>query len=174
MLKWKKLHILCSNALLATILFIGCQSAIRFSSHHNYSNKNYVENPNYLMDNNLTQKQKILLEKANRWIGTPYCFGGNGTSCVDCSGFVQNLYASIGINLPRTSAQQAEYGKAIELNNLSVGDLLFFGNRGKISHVAIYVGNGQIIHSSTTKGVVCEPLNTSIMRNFAFVRRILE
>jgi cell wall-associated NlpC family hydrolase len=87
---------------------------------------------------------------------------------------VQNLFANVGIELPRTSGEQAKYGKAIELKNLAVGDLLFFENRGKVSHVAVYAGNGQIIHSSTSRGVVREPLSDSIMRNFAFVRRVLE
>lgn len=158
--------------LFAVALFMGCQSATRFSSHQNV--KNHISNLKFSTAQELTQKQKLLMDEASRWLGTPYCFGGNNDRCVDCSGFVQNLFASVGIELPRTSSEQAKYGKPIELKNLAVGDLMFFVNRGKISHVAVYAGGGKIIHSSTSKGVVYEPLNDSIMRNFAFIRRIFE
>lgn len=168
MLGEKNLHTLNLFLLFAVVLFVGCQSTTRFSSHQN--TKTQPLNP----PRELTQKQKLLLEEANQWLGTPYCFGGNDNRCVDCSGFIQNLFANIGVELPRTSSEQAKYGKAIEINNLSVGDLMFFGSRGKISHVAVYAGNGEIIHSSTSRGVVREPLSDSIMRNFAFIRRVLE
>lgn len=172
MFKEKNLHTLILFLLFAVILFSGCQSATRFSSRQ--STKNQLPNSNYWTVQGLTQKQRLLLEEANRWLGTPYCFGGSDSRCVDCSGFVQNLFASVGVELPRTSSEQAKHGKAIELKNLAVGDLLFFGNRERVSHVAVYAGDGKIIHSSTSRGVVREPLSDSIMKNLAFVRRVLE
>lgn len=172
MVKKKNLHTLNLVLLFAMVLFLGCQSANRFSSRQ--STKNQLLNSKYPMVQELTQKQKLLLEEANRWLGTPYCFGGSDSHCVDCSGFIQNLFANVGVVLPRTSGEQAKYGKAVELGNLGVGDLMFFGSGGKISHVAVYAGDGKIIHSSTSRGVVREPLSNSIMRNLAFIRRVLE
>ncbi len=172
MCKEKNLYTLSLFLLSTVLLFSGCQSTTRFSSCQN--TKNQLSDSKYSTAQELTQKQRLLLDEANRWLGTPYCFGGNDSRCVDCSGFVQNLFANVGVELPRTSNEQAKYGKAVELNDLDIGDLIFFGSRGRISHVAVYAGSGQIIHSSTSRGVVREPLSDSIMRNFAFVRRVLE
>lgn len=84
---------------------------------------------------------------------TPYAWGGNSlTSGVDCSGLVQQVYKQMGINLPRTSYEQARNGKVVSTANLLPGDLVFYNTGGgdpngigSLSHVAIYIGNGQII-----------------------------
>lgn len=87
--------------------------------------------------------------------GTPYVFGGNSlTGGVDCSGLVQQVYKKMGINLPRTTYEQAKAGKVVSIGALLPGDLVFYntGSRdpngiGKLSHVAIYMGNGKIIEA---------------------------
>lgn len=85
---------------------------------------------------------------AKQFIGTPYVSGGNSlTSGVDCSGFTQQVYKNFGINLQRSSrSQYASNGYAVSKSDLKPGDLVFYGY-SSVSHVAIYIGDSQIIHS---------------------------
>ena len=93
-----------------------------------------------------------LLWIARRMMGSPYLWGGASSKAVDCSGFVKLVYYTQGIILERDASQQARYGEPIDFsdkNNLQPGDLLFFGNSPqRISHVGIYLGKGDFIHSS--------------------------
>lgn len=103
-----------------------------------------------------------LLKEADRWIGVPYLYGGNGKDGVDCSGFVLQVYKSaLGIGLPRNSAKQQEYATLTSLDNLREGDLVFFTVRGgkDVGHVGIYIGDGRMIHASSSKGVIISPLS---------------
>lgn len=91
-----------------------------------------------------------LIARAKEFIGTPYRWGGSGPLGFDCSGFTQFLYRELGINLPRVSAQQGTYGKRIGLNELRPGDLVFWDNSSRnvgADHVAIYIGDGMVIHA---------------------------
>jgi cell wall-associated NlpC family hydrolase len=83
-------------------------------------------------------------------IGVPYRYGGATTNGFDCSGLVQYAYRQAGMQLPRTTAQQFNAAKPIELRDARPGDLLFFADRSKISHVAIYLGEGQFVHAPET------------------------
>ena len=95
---------------------------------------------------------KSLLPVAMQMMGTPYLWGGASGKAVDCSGFVKLVYYAQGIILARDASQQARYGESIDfnnINNLQPGDLLFFGSSAqRISHVGIYLGEGNFIHSS--------------------------
>ncbi|HEY8833674.1 MAG TPA: C40 family peptidase [Gemmatimonadaceae bacterium] len=108
---------------------------------------------------------------AERYIGVPYRYGGTSPeSGFDCSGFVQYVYGQQGVDLPRTSRQMAGSGIAVEptSRSLAVGDLMLFSQGGRISHVAIYAGNGRFIHSSSSgKGVRYDNLGTTRGRWFA-------
>jgi hypothetical protein len=108
---------------------------------------------------------------AERYIGVPYRYGGTSpASGFDCSGFVQYVYGQQGVDLPRTSRQMAGAGIAVEPSTraLVVGDLMLFSQGGRISHVAIYAGNGRFIHSSSSgKGVRYDDLDTHRGRWFA-------
>lgn len=87
--------------------------------------------------------------------GNPYVYGGTSlTNGADCSGFVQSIYKHFGISLPRTASAQAGAGRYVSWGDLQPGDLVFYsGNGGKsVTHVAIYIGNSQIIHASTPSG----------------------
>ncbi|MEO7713128.1 MAG: C40 family peptidase [Gemmatimonadaceae bacterium] len=99
-----------------------------------------------------------VLETADQYIGVPYVWGGNTPSSgFDCSGFTKYVFAKQGIALPRTSREQARAGQgvALDLSALLPGDLLLFAEPDDaISHVAIYVGDGQIIHASSALGGV--------------------
>lgn len=103
-----------------------------------------------------------LLREADTWIGTSYAFGGNDRSGVDCSGFVTQVYSrALDIRLPRTSWQQYEYCTPLTRDQLQEGDLVFFTVRGgsSIGHVGIYIGNDQMIHASSSKGVIISSLS---------------
>jgi hypothetical protein len=98
-----------------------------------------------------------VVSEGERYIGVPYKWGGSSPrSGFDCSGFVQYIYGSQGVDLPRTSRQMAGAGVAVSpaIGSLAVGDLMLFAQNGTINHVAIYAGGGRIIHSSSSGGGV--------------------
>jgi len=96
------------------------------------------------------------------WLGTPYVYGGNTKSGTDCSGFVSSVYMEKErISVPRTTKDGFKNGKAVDINDLVVGDLVFFskqGNGRNVAHVGIYVGDGNFMHASTSLGVTITPL----------------
>ena len=89
---------------------------------------------------------------AKQYIGNPYVWGGTSlTKGADCSGFVLSVFRNYGISLPHSSRAQANCGTKISLSELKPGDLVFYGNRSGINHVAIYVGGGQVVHASNPR-----------------------
>jgi cell wall-associated NlpC family hydrolase len=116
---------------------------------------------------------------AMRYLGVPYVWGGSTPRGFDCSGFTKYVFAEHGIALPRTSREQSRVGRAVaaDFRSLRPGDLMFFAERGEaISHVAIYAGNGEIIHSSSSNGGVgYTDLNSGgdwFVVNFVAARRV--
>lgn len=98
-----------------------------------------------------------IISSAKELMGIPYLWGGTSAKALDCSGFTKTVYFMHGILLPRDASQQVKVGKVIAIDRsfskLNKGDLLFFGNKRKdgsdrITHVAIYLGNGKIIHET--------------------------
>ena len=89
-------------------------------------------------------------------LGTPYVFGGEARSGLDCSGFVRQVFTPLGVALPRVSADQARAGAAVDDHDLRPGDLLFFDTegRGRVSHVGIYLGDDQFISANSYLGRV--------------------
>ncbi len=88
---------------------------------------------------------------ALQFVGNPYVWGGTSlTNGVDCSGFTMRILGAYGVGLPHSSSGQSHYGKRISASEAKPGDLFFYGSGG-ISHVAIYIGNGQIVHASNKK-----------------------
>lgn len=155
--------------LIIAFAFTSCKSVVYFSSKPNEVRKStIVQESTY----NITSVRKVILEEAERWIGVPYCLGGN-EKCVDCSGLSQNVYARVGIILPRTAEEQSKLGVLIRTEEIKIGDLLFFGRKNKVTHVAIYAGNGEIIHSSSSRGVVKEKFE-NLSKNFLFAKKILD
>jgi cell wall-associated NlpC family hydrolase len=112
-----------------------------------------------------------VVSTAEQYIGVPYRYGGTSPRTgFDCSGFVQYVYSAQGVDLPRTSRQMSVAGIAVEPNarSLAVGDLMLFSQGGRISHVAIYAGNGRFIHSSSSgHGVRYDNLDTQRGQWFA-------
>lgn len=99
-----------------------------------------------------------LVEEARRWLGTPYAYGGHTTGGTDCSGMVMEVYGSVcGLKIPRTTKEQRAFCTEIARNRVHVGDLIFFtpGRKdNRISHVGIYIGKGEMIHASSSRGVM--------------------
>jgi len=92
-----------------------------------------------------------VLRNADQYVGVPYVWGGNTPKGFDCSGFTKYIFAKSGVTLPRTSREQVRAGTGLpaDFRYLRPGDLMLFAEPGEaISHVAIYVGNGRIIHAS--------------------------
>jgi gamma-D-glutamyl-L-lysine dipeptidyl-peptidase len=101
---------------------------------------------------NLKPDIQSMLQVAKQMMGSPYLWGGASSKALDCSGFVKLVYYTRGIILARDASQQARFGQSIDISNmgnLQPGDLLFFGSPAQqISHVGIYLGKGNFIHSS--------------------------
>lgn len=114
---------------------------------------------------------------AKQYLGTPYVLGGNGPSSFDCSGFTKYIYAQFGYTLNRTATDQLQNGVSVSRDELQPGDLVFFKyNTSKpVSHVGIYIGNGEFIHASTNRYMVqIDQMNTGHYANvFVYARRIL-
>lgn len=94
-----------------------------------------------------------VVDYALQFVGNPYVYGGSSlTEGTDCSGFTMSVYANFGYSLPHSSALQATRGAEVDLAAVSPGDLVFYKNGGTtIGHVALYIGNGQVVHASTSK-----------------------
>ncbi len=93
-----------------------------------------------------------LCQYAKEFIGNPYVWGGTSlTKGTDCSGFVMRVFQKYGVKLPRNSRAQANCGTTIKVSEAKPGDLIFYGKGKTINHVAIYIGNGQVVHASSPK-----------------------
>uniref|UniRef100_UPI002941D921 C40 family peptidase n=1 Tax=Ligilactobacillus saerimneri TaxID=228229 RepID=UPI002941D921 len=86
---------------------------------------------------------------ANRYLGTPYAWGGTTPQGFDCSGFTQYVYGQAGKSIGRNTVAQESAGSQIPVSQAQPGDLLFWGSRGSSYHVAIYAGNGRYIAAPT-------------------------
>jgi cell wall-associated NlpC family hydrolase len=103
------------------------------------------------------QAANAVLMRALGLVGTPYRYGGNSPEGgFDCSGLVTYVFRDVlDLRLPRTSRELAEVqGPKIDTDTLAPGDLVFFGRRGAVSHVGIYVGEGRFVHAPSTGGTV--------------------
>ncbi len=123
---------------------------------------------------NLNIGQKIV-DIAYKYQGVPYVWGGTTRSGMDCSGFSQHVFDKLGIDLPRTAAEQARLGKYVPKNKLKPGDLLFFRTYAPyISHVGIYIGHGKFIQENSGAGMVTiNSLNNEYFeRTYAFAKSI--
>ena len=127
-------------------------------------------------------KVRNIIDVARSFHGTPYRFGGTTSNGMDCSGLVYTAFKEEEVVLPRSSRDMATQGKKISLNEVTIGDLVFFktdSRRNVINHVGIvvdvYPGKVLFIHSSTSQGVIISAMDESYW-NKAFVeaRRIIE
>ncbi len=118
--------------------------------------------------------EKLLLFLED-WYGTPYRYGGSSKTGIDCSAFTNFLMTDVyGVQIPRTSRDQFQVCKQIDREELREGDLVFFKNRGRISHVGVYLGNNKFAHASTSSGVMISDLAENYFsRRYAGSGRVL-
>ena len=140
------------------------------------SNGNNANNNN----NTVSTKANEVIAYAKTLLGKPYVWGAQGPNSFDCSGFTYYVFKNkAGITLPRNSAVQSKYGTYVSRSNIKAGDLLFFdtngSNNGAVSHVGLYIGNGQMIHASySQRKIVTVSINNSYYQNaFVNARRVL-
>lgn len=119
--------------------------------------------PDYTQDPRQVKNREKLMDVFDDWEGTPYRIGGTSQSGIDCSGFAQMAYKkALRKTLKRMTSLQKSQGRQINVDNIKVGDLVFFrANR----HVGIYVGNGEFIHASTSSGVIKSSMNEDYYHN---------
>lgn len=92
-----------------------------------------------------------LASNALALLGRPYRYGGNGPEAFDCSGLVRFVHLQLGIDVPRTTEDQFRAARAVPLERIAAGDLLFFRIDGKsVSHVGMYIGEGRFVHAPQT------------------------
>ena len=163
-------------------------SKINYNGKTGYVDSSYLQNTvpgsngNNANNNNNTVSTKAneVIAYAKTLLGKPYVWGAQGPNSFDCSGFTYYVFKNkAGIILPRTSSAQSKYGTYVSRNNLRAGDLVFFdtngANNGQVSHVGLYIGNGQMIHASySQKKIVIDNFNSSYFkRTFVNGRRVL-
>lgn len=138
----------------------------------------FKDNTDYLRPSDIEGTVLQMVEKAESLVGTPYVYGDTGEEGYDCSGLTYTLYKDIaGIKIPRVSKDQANFGVQVAKDELKPGDLLFFDSTKSplISHVGFYIGNGLMIHASSSNSGIVE---SSISENyyeqrFVIAKRIL-
>lgn len=114
-----------------------------------------------------------LVQFATQFVGNPYVWGGTSlTNGADCSGFVLSVYANYGVSLPHSSRAQANCGTKISASEAKPGDLFFYGSGNSINHVAIYIGNGQVVHASSARTGI--KISNAFYRNPVKVVRIIQ
>lgn len=133
------------------------------------NNGNTINNTNAVTNVNNSSVTSSKMDKAMKLledqIGKPYVWGANGPNSFDCSGLVRYVYKNaLGKDIPRVSYDQSKFGQSVDKKDLKPGDLVFFDtmNKGRVSHVGMYVGNDEFIHASNPKdGVKKSKLSSS-------------
>lgn len=166
------------------LIIAGCQSSVRFTSNKKGINSTAYSKPKkteqtantvQISPETIGSERYHIIVEAENWLGTPYCYGGYSKDCTDCSGFVLNIFQTAGIALPRTAESQYEFGTDVGDSEKEAGDLVFFRDKSRISHVGIYAGNNEFIHASISNGVVRQSLDDFYYReHYAGARRVIQ
>ena len=133
----------------------------------------------------LAQQVAKILEDAKKYIGAKYKYGATlaeAPKLFDCSSYTQYVFGNAGVQLPRVSRDQASKGIAVATASLKAGDLMFFTMNdtytdGRVAHVGIYMGDGSMIHASTSKGVMITAnvlSNPYWAKNYLFSKRVIQ
>jgi cell wall-associated NlpC family hydrolase len=119
-------------------------------------------------------KGNEVVNYAYKFLGKPYAYGATGPNAFDCSGLTQYVYNKFGVDISRTTYTQVEEGTKVKRSELRAGDLVFFNTEGSISHVGIYIGDGEFIHAPRTgKPVMVSSLSDGYYSaRYATARRI--
>lgn len=204
MQKSRKLWLFIMLISFSALLITGCSSSLQVADNdsHKKDVNGYKNSKELLATNTLESKSKInkgnleslssslsefvtsseminedVTMKIIEYLDTPYLWGGSSFRGIDCSAFVQTvMYQALGISLPRTSYEQSTVGMDITKEELKFGDLLFFDtmNKGRTTHVAIYIGNGNFVHSGSKTGVAFASLSSDYYtRTFLKAKRVI-
>ena len=122
----------------------------------------------------MSVEQKQVVSYALQYVGNRYVYGGSSlTRGTDCSGFTMSVYKKFGYKLPHNAYSQLKKTKSVKMKNIRPGDLIFYGSSKKsCSHVAMYIGNGKVVHASTeTTGIVISGYK---YRKYVAVGRVLK
>jgi cell wall-associated NlpC family hydrolase len=179
-----------SFCLVLLVLLSSCSSHVRFASNKQATptakknTSNTVSKSgsqasfgqlNFPKGNDENDMGDLIVSEAVSWLGTPYRYGGDDRSGIDCSGLVAQVYGALGISVPRTSRTQYENSERVKTDNLQQGDLIFFSNGAIVNHVGIYIGNGEMIHASSSRGVIKQAVSDEYYtRRFAGVGRVIK
>ena len=119
-----------------------------------------VEESNRKVEQKRVAERKSLVNFALQFEGNPYVYGGTSlTNGADCSGFVMSVFKEFGYDLPRVAAAQYEASQKKDISQMETGDLVFYG-AGGINHVALYIGDGKVVHAlNSNKGIVITDYN---------------
>jgi peptidoglycan endopeptidase LytE len=122
-----------------------------------------------------TDRSQLLLEYAKSLTGVPYAYGGETPAGFDCSGYVKYVFKHLGINLPRTASEQYYSGTRVSAQEARPGDIVAFASGGYINHSGIYLGNGQFISATSSRGVRTDPVYSGYWgaRFYGFSRIIM-
>lgn len=150
------------------LLIIFCLFSLSFSS----CSSSKKSSGRSLSAKQVDSKQQKIISTARSFIGTPYKWGGTTRSGMDCSGLLVTSFRAAGLQLPRTSAEQSDFGRSVSIYQLQPGDLVFFAankRRGKITHVGMVTevrGRDEVIfiHASSSLGVVEANLHSDYYR----------
>lgn len=135
---------------------------------------NIVKNSYQFSDVNVDSSNVVLV--AHSLVGDKYILGGSRPGGFDCSGLVQYVYARVGKSVGRTASSQAKDGYSVSFNNIKQGDIIVMGRNGYVTHSAIYIGNGKMIHAANpSMGVIISDVNSWVLGsidNIVSIRRI--
>lgn len=129
--------------------------------------------PSEIAANNAASRRSKVVNYALQFVGNPYVWGGTSlTKGADCSGFTLKVLENFGVSLPHYSGSQAKMGKAVKSSDMRPGDLIFYaGSGGTVNHVAMYIGNGQIVHAASRKSGI--KISTWNYRSPVAIRNVL-
>lgn len=135
-------------------------SKIKYGNSTGYIKSEYLTTTNPNPGSGETTGEAVV-KFALQFEGNPYVWGGNDLNTgVDCSGFTQQVYLNFGIRLNRTADAQRLNGRSVSMSEIKPGDLVFYGDGGYAGHVALYIGDGKIIHASTpATGIIISNVN---------------
>lgn len=121
--------------------------------------------------------QSKMMKEISKYMGVPYVHGGSSAEGMDCSGYTMTVYKnSVGLTLPRSSAEQSKVGTPVEFEKLKFGDLVFFNTTGEtVSHVGIYLGDDLFAHASVSLGVTISSLQSAYFsKRYECARRVID
>ena len=154
-------------------------SKIKYNGQTGYVSSKYLSDTASDSSSSTSASVDKVISLAKSLLGKPYVWGAQGPSSFDCSGFTYYVFKNAAnVSLPRVSSDQSKYGTYVSKSNLKAGDLIFFdtsgSNDGNVSHVGIYLGNNEFIHSSSSKGqVVISQMSSYYNNAYVNARRVL-